>query len=47
MQKSVEFTKFNPNERVKKTNKFIQLINDDSTDEKHPIIAKQKKKIME
>ena len=43
MKKLAKYTKLEPNERVKKTNEFIKLLDDDSTDEKHPISAKQKR----
>ena len=43
MQDLANYTKLEPNERVKKTNEFIKLLDDDSTDEKHPISAKKKR----
>ena len=43
MQKLAKYTKLNPNDRVRKTDEFIKSLNDDSTDEKHPFSAKQKK----
>ena len=43
MQELAYYTKLNPNDRVNKTNEFIKLLEDDSTDEKHPISAKKKK----
>jgi len=43
MKDLAKYTKLEPNDRVKKTDEFIKLLDDDSTDEKHPISAKQKK----
>jgi hypothetical protein len=46
MKELAYYTKLEPNEKVKKINEFIKLLDDDSTDDKHPISAKKKKKIM-
>ena len=43
MQELAYYTKLEPNDRVKKTDEFIKLLYDDSTDEKHPISAKKKR----
>ena len=43
MKELAYYTKLEPNEKVKKTNEFIKLLDDDSTDDKHPISAKKKK----
>ena len=43
MKELASYTKLQPNDRVKKTNEFIKLLEDDSTDEQHPISAKKKK----
>ena len=43
MKELAMYTKLEPNDRVKKTNEFIKLLDDNTTDEKHPISAKQKK----
>ena len=43
MKELAYYTKLEPNEKVKKINEFIKLLDDDSTDEKHPISAKKKK----
>ena len=43
MQELAYYTKLEPNDRVKKTDEFIKLLYDDSTDEKHPISAKAKR----
>ena len=43
MKELAMYTKLDPKERVRKTDEFIKLLDDDSTDEKHPISAKQKK----
>ena len=43
MQDLANYTKLEPNDRVKKTNVFITLLDDNSTDKEHPISAKQKK----
>ena len=43
MKELAIYTKLKPDDRVKKTNEFIKLLEDNSTDEKHPISAKKKK----
>ena len=43
MRDLAEYTKLEPDDRVKKTNDFIKLLNDDTTDKFHPISSKQKK----
>ena len=43
MRELALYTKLEPNDRVFKTNEFIKLLDDDSTDESHPISSKKKK----
>ena len=43
MKELAYYTKLEPNEKVKKINEFIKLLDDDSTDDKHPISSKKKK----
>ena len=43
MKELAYYTKLEPNDKVKKINEFIKLLDDDSTDDKHPISAKKKK----
>ena len=43
MKELALYTKLKPDDRVRKTNEFIKLLEDDSTDEHHPISAKKKK----
>ena len=43
MRELAYYTKLEPNEKVKKINEFIKLLDDDSTDKKHPISSKKKK----
>ena len=45
MKELAYYTKLKPDDRVKKTNEFIKLLEDNSTDENHPISAKQKKEL--
>ena len=45
MKQLAKYTKLEPNERVVKTSEFIKLLDDDSTDEDHPISAKKKKEL--
>ena len=43
MKELAYYTKLKPNDRVNKTNEFISLLDDDRTDEAHPISSKKKK----
>ena len=45
MKQLANYTKLEPNVRVKKTNEFIKLLDDDTTDDDHPISAKKKKEL--